>query len=115
LKWYPLGATCEFQLKDDLDSCRWRILGDRSIKTEDIYRSFPIQLGVKYFLKSRVEDIDEQDTRYRVKIWASNDVEPETWQLTAIEGPQDVQYGSALIIAHNTDVTFGNLSVMPVE
>jgi hypothetical protein len=115
IKWYPLGATCEFQLKDDLDSCRWRILGGGSMRTEDTYQNFSVQLGSKYFLKSRVENIDKNDTRYRVKIWAYDDVEPEDWQLTAIEGPKDVQYGSALIIAHNTDVTFGDISVIPIE
>ena len=115
IKWYPLGATCEFQLKDNLDSCRWRILGGRSIRTEDTYQNFPIQLDSKYFLKSRVENIDKDDTRYRVKIWAAGKPEPEVWQLTAVEGPDDVQYGSALIIAHNTDVTFGNISVKSIE
>ena len=115
IKWYPLGATCEFQLKDDLNSCRWRILGGRSIRTEDTCQTFPIQLSSKYFLKSRVEYIDKNYTRYRVKIWTSGKPEPESWQLTAVEGPDDVQYGSALIIAHNTDVTFGNISVIPIE
>jgi hypothetical protein len=115
LKWYPLGATCEFQLKDDLDSCRWRILGGSNIKTEDTYQNLPIRLGVKYFLKSRVENVDRRNTRYRVKIWTFGEPEPEFWQLTAVEGPDDLQYGSALLIAHNTDVTFGNINVMPLE
>jgi len=115
IKWYPLGATCEFQLKKDLDSCRWRILGDRSIKTEDSYQHFPIQLGVRYNLKSQVDNIEKDLTRYRVKIWPARNDEPENWQLTAVEGAQDIQSGSALLIAHNTDVTFGNVSIIPLE
>ena len=83
--------------------------------TEDTYQNFSIKLGKRYFLKSRVENVDEQDTRYRVKIWASEQPEPPSWQLTAIEGPDDMQYGSALIIAHNTDVTFGNITLKPIE
>jgi hypothetical protein len=114
-KWYPLGATCEFQLKDNLDSCRWRILGDRNIKTEDTHQHFAIQLGEWYKLKSRVESVTENMTRYRVKIWSAKDPEPAGWQLTGIEGRDDLPYGSALIIAHNTDVTFGNVMINPVE
>ena len=114
-KWYPLGATCEFQLKDDLDSCRWRILGGQRIKMEDDTQLFAIQLGNKYYLKSRVDMIDKDSTRYSVKIWSFKEPEPEDWDLTTIEGPGDIQSGSALIIAHNTDVTFGNIYVNPVK
>ncbi len=115
IKWYPLGATCEFQLKENLDSCRWRILGDRSIKTEDSYQHFPVRLGVNYNLKAQVDNIDKGLTRYRVKIWSEESEEPENWQLTAVEGERDLQSGSALLIAHNTDVTFGNVSIIPIN
>lgn len=115
VKWYPLGATCEFQLKNNLDSCRWRILGDRQIRTEDAYQHFPIILGKKYCLRSRVENIDEKSTRYRVKIWSADLPEPPGWQLTSVEGPGDLSCGSALLIAHNTDVLFGNVNIIPVE
>jgi len=115
VKWYPLGATCEFQLKNNLDSCRWRILGDQHVKTEDTYQHFSIVLGKKYHLKSQVENIEKNLTRYRVKIWPADDPEPERWQLTAVEGAKDIPSGSALLIAHNTDVTFGNVHIRPLE
>jgi hypothetical protein len=115
IKWYPLGATCEFQLKFDLDSCRWRILGSNKLKTEDTYQHFPIRLGEKYILKSRVENIEKNLTRYRVKIWSADDKEPEIWHLTAVEGVSDEPSGSALLIAHNTDVLFGDIYITPVE
>ncbi len=115
IKWYPLGATCEFQLKSNLDSCRWRILGDQRLRTEDFYQHFPIRLGEKYYLKSRVENIDRKLTRYRVKIWSGDKPEPERWQLTSVEGPSDISYGSALLIAHNSDVLFGDVSIKPVK
>jgi hypothetical protein len=100
---------------DNLDSCRWRILGGSNIKTEDFYQHFSIQLEFKYHIKSRVEHIEKDITRYRVKIWSFGNPEPGGWDLTAIEGANDMQYGSALIIAHNTDVTFGTINVNPIE
>ncbi|MBR9998673.1 MAG: hypothetical protein KFF73_06870 [Cyclobacteriaceae bacterium] len=115
VKWYPLGATCEFQLKNDPDSCRWRILGDRHLRTEDTYQHFAISLGEKYNLKAQVDNIETQMTRYRVKIWAGGVPEPDGWQLTAVEGAEDMSSGSALLIAHNSDVTFGNVSIRPIE
>jgi hypothetical protein len=115
IKWYPLGATCEFQLKNNLDSCRWRILGNNQLRTEDTYQHFSIHLGEKYYLKSRVENIERRLTKYRVKIWSAESPEPESWQLTAVEGSFDMPSGSALLIAHNTDVLFGNVNIKAVE
>lgn len=115
IKWYPLGATCEFQLKDNLDSCRWRILGDHNLKTEDTYQHFTIKLGVRYYLRSQVENIEKDLTRYRVKIWQENTPEPPGWQLSAVEGAKDLSTGSALLIAHNTDVTFGNVRIIRLK
>jgi hypothetical protein len=115
VKWYPLGATCEFQLMEDLDSCRWRILGDNHVRTEDKYQHYTIRLGSRYRMKAQVEQINRNTTRYRVRIWEDGTPEPGGWQLTAVEGAGDVTSGSALLIAHNTDVTFGNVSIIPLE
>ena len=115
VKWYPLGATCEFQLMNDLDSCRWRILGDRNVRTEDKYQHYAIRLGSRYRMKAQVEQIDRHTSRYRVRIWEDGTPEPGDWQLTAVEGAGDIISGSALMIAHNTDVTFGNVSVISIK
>ena len=113
VKWYPLGATCEMQLKTNLDSCRWRILGGGS-KTENIHALKTIELGKKYMMKSRVESLENDSTQYSVKFWEYHTAEPDEWDLQATEGPEDVQYGSGLLISHNTDVTFGYLKVSPL-
>jgi hypothetical protein len=114
VKWYPLGATCEMQLKPSLDSCRWRILGGGS-KTEDIHRLKQIELGKKYMMKSRVESQEDDSTLYSVKLWMAGQPEPGEWDLQAKEGTEDVQYGSGLLISHNTDVTFGNVKFSPID
>jgi hypothetical protein len=114
IKWYPLGATCEMQLKPDLDSCRWRILGGASLKTENSSRLKQIVLDKKYRMKSRVESLENDSTRYAVKFWQHGKPEPPEWDLVSHEGPEDEQYGSGLFLSHNTDVTFGDLKVTPL-
>ena len=60
-------------------------------------------------MKSRVESLENNSTQYSVKFWDYYSEEPEDWDLQAVEGLEDVQYGSSLLIARNTDVNFGNL------
>lgn len=114
VKWYPLGAATEFTLFPELQECRWRILGDNQKKAyaEDPYT---ISLGKAYFLKSEVRTLPDRTTQYRVKIWDAEMPEPAEWSLVTTEDSDDVKSGSALLVAHHSDVTFGSVSVKPVE
>ena len=114
VKWYPLGATAEFRLMEgNPDDCRWRIIGDggKDWKVVNEENGRAIKLGVRYNMKARVETRIDSSTLYSVKFWKSNTVEPDSWDLQAEEGIEDVQSGGALLIAHYTDVTFGNITV----
>lgn len=115
IKWYPLGVTCEFQLSSNLDSCRWRILGGWQISKEDTTKARKIILGEKYWMKHRVYNLPGGNTCYCAKLWPYGETEPDKWDLVAMEGRDDVQYGSALLIAHNTNVTFGDVKVISLE
>jgi hypothetical protein len=114
VKWYPLGATAEFRLTSDLQNCSWRILGGggKRVNAESGRR---IIFGECYQMKHRVETLPNGNTRYRVKLWNAAQAEPEEWDLQEEENRDDVQTGGALLIAHYTDVTFGNVTVMPVK
>jgi hypothetical protein len=115
IKWWPLGATCEFQLRANLDSCRWRILGNNKIRAENKDQFKKIELGKKYMMKSQVQTLESGETRYRVKFWDENESEPADWQLENREGQDDLQYGSALLLAHNSNVTFGDIHIRAIE
>ncbi len=114
VKWYPLGATCEFQLSGGLDSCRWRILYGGGAKTEDLSSNRKIELGRLYYMAARVESLAGSRTRYSAKLWANGQPEPDEWDLTGIKDPEDMQGGSALLLSHNTDVSFGKVTITPV-
>ena len=120
-KWYPLGATSEFRLTAGLDSCRWRIFDGPKPNAARFYVEQPsgkyrkIVINKEYGMKHRVETIDENTTKYSVKLWPADEKEPEQWDFTGIEKDENIYAGSALLIAHNTNVTFGNIHVLNYE
>ena len=114
-KWYPLGAACEFQLRESLQACRWRILPGRSGAAEDLTQGRTIELGSCYAMAMQVETIRPGTTAYRVKLWPAGDVEPPGWDLELIKDPETVDSGCALIVAHHADVTIGDVSATPLN
>ncbi len=114
IKWYPLGATCEFQISAGRDSCRWRMLyGDRA-KTENLEWNRPVQLGRLYKMAARVETVDLTTSCYSAKLWDADLPEPDQWDLVGIKENETMFSGSALLLSHNTDVSFGNVSIKPI-
>lgn len=115
VKWYPLGATSEFRLTTQLDSCRWRIFDGENLYAEDSSGLRSIQLGKKYGMKHNVISINDSTTRYSVKLWDTSQPEPADWDFVAEEvAENNLLSGSALLIAHNADVTFGDIEVVPL-
>jgi hypothetical protein len=120
-KWYPLGATAEFRLTQNLDSCRWRIFDGPKPNSMDFHTEQPvkdyrkIQLNRKYGMKHRVSTVGKDSTLYQVKLWPFNEPEPVEWDFQGIEVEENYASGSALLIAHNTSVTFGDVTVRSVD
>lgn len=114
IKWHPLGAATEFQLFPGWAECRWRILGGSGKKRETM-RMHNIEPNQPYFLKARVQTLPDGDTLYRVKIWQHEEDEPALWDLCTTEGPSDYQNGCLLLVAHNSEVTFGNIEIIPLN
>ncbi len=114
VKWHPLGATGEFRLGGDLQQCRWRIFDGQ----RDYYRESPtrrvLEFERPYAMKHRVETLADGSAQYRAKLWPAGESEPTDWDLVRIEAKDDVPVGSALLLAHHSDVTFGNVSVIPL-
>jgi len=120
-KWFPLGATAEFRLTDDLAGCRWRIFDGPKPNDPDFYVEQPeaeyrtIELNRIYGMKHRVQSLPDGATRYQVKLWPADEAEPGQWDLVGIEQAENVSSGSALLLAHNTRVTFGDVRVTPLH
>ncbi len=114
-KWFPVGATSEFRLTNEYDSCRWRIFdGENFYKEQKDFQYRTIQPNLKYKMKHRVETVSDSTTLYSVKLWKFETSEPKEWDLQAIEKNSNKETGSALLISHNTDVTFGDVYAEPI-
>lgn len=112
VQWYPLGSATEFTLEKDLTQCRWRILPGPPLPAVYAEQRFPIELGRKYWLKGEVKTMPDGRNRYRDKIWAVGDAEPAAWAVESLEQPlHDFASGSALLVAHRSDATFGRVRI----
>ncbi|GAB5404396.1 MAG: hypothetical protein Aurels2KO_26270 [Aureliella sp.] len=112
VKWHPLGATAEFRLGKNLSQCRWRIFdGQRKYYAESQKRR-KLEFERWYKMKHRVQTLEDGRSHYQVKLWPSGEPEPAVWDFERFEPSTDFQEGSALLLAHHSDVTFGNISVI---
>ena len=112
--WYPMGAIMAYEPHEANNSNgNLRIIGDQSI---DLARnpSRRLELEVRYIFKARVETTPGQGGLYKFKVWQDGQPEPADWELSAQEGASDLPNGSLLLVAHNTDASFGNVTVVPV-
>ncbi len=112
VQWHPVGAATEFTLQTDLSQCKWRILPGPPQKAAYAAKAFPIELHRAYWIKGEVTTLTDGRNRYRNKIWAVGDTEPGEWAVENHEQPvDDFPSGSALLVAHLSDVTFGRVRV----
>ncbi len=113
VKWYPLGATAEFRVTPSWEGCSWRILGGGGIFTNS-EKSRTIQWETPYQMSHRVTALPDGGAAYQVKLWGIDEAEPSAWDLELQKAPDGVRAGEALLIAHYTEVTFGDVEVLPV-
>ncbi len=114
LGWYPMGAILAYEPHEASNlNGNLRIIGDQST---DMAKnpSRRLELGVPYIFKARVETTAGLGGLYKFKVWQDATPESAEWELTAQDGSPDLPKGSFLLIAHNTDASFGNVTVVPV-
>lgn len=91
------------------DPPRMELLGDGAIVRGR--KDAPLQLGQPYVFKARADTVGSQTT-YSMKMFPAGSAEPANWDLTYTgSGPDS---GSVVLIAHHTDVTFGDVAVTPL-
>jgi hypothetical protein len=90
------------------------MLYGRSTRTENKEWNRQIELGKLYKMAARVETIDVTTCQYSAKLWNAELPEPVSWDLVGIKENETMFSGSALLLSHNTDVSFGNVSITPL-
>jgi uncharacterized repeat protein (TIGR02543 family) len=79
--------------------------------------SFDLTFGQTYQVRARVETAAGVGaTTYRYKVWPDGTGEPAAWNLehTVAAGPDVPTTGSLVLLAHEADVDFGNLTIVPL-
>ena len=111
--WYPLGALGWYRV---YDISGLRIEDGRGLNADD-QSGFNMLTNIWYIYKMRVETISNGDSVgavYSIKVWEEGTAEPTDWQLVTEEAISDLRNGSLVLLAHNADVSFGNVSIVPV-
>jgi hypothetical protein len=115
VKWHPTGGLAMLRANAGSEGNRWIWHGGESGFLAEETRVRPIEVGSLYHFRARVETLPGPRTRYSVKRWNTRDQEPPDWDLVGVDGAQDLQSGSLLLVVHHADVTFGNVEVKPLQ
>ncbi len=70
--------------------------------------------GVRYEMRFRQQGVSAGVTRYSCKVWRADGAEPPSWDLTTDipdwPGTTGQRSGSAVLLANESDATFGDVT-----
>jgi hypothetical protein len=92
-------------------------LRDHTSTIQATQTSFDLVLGQTYQVRAQADtDPGTGSTTYRYKMWPQGSAEPVGWnvQFVAGTGAGQPQAGSLVLLAHEADVDFGSLLVVPL-
>ena len=76
---------------------------------------FPIRFGRPFWMKGRCETLEPAVSRYSFKVWDVDAAEPAGWDFQVVQdSPTALRSGGVALIAHELDVTFGDIQVTGV-
>ncbi len=108
---YPLGAIGMYRWQTSGN--RYQIFGNYGTILANAPTSDVMQIGQEYIFKMRVEKLGSY-FYYHFKAWPSNQFEPHDWKLIGAQAvTNDPGSGSALLLAHHVDASFGTVHVRP--
>ena len=123
--WHPHGAAGLLRWEGDPlnPTTSIQIFGNQ--QAPYVLTDMPQNIAfVTYIFKMRVSTLmvatpvggsPVPNSLYEFKVWQEGQPEPEGWMLSAPEGPDDIQAGSLLLLAHHVDCVFGNVSIVPLN
>ncbi len=110
--WYPLGALSVYIWVPLLKDYRLRIIGNNMEIIADDRTGKHLDVGIPYMFKMRAQTNGTQ-TRYSLKVWQQNMTEPAGWTISGYGVAGELKQGSITLNAHNSDVSFGNVTILP--
>jgi LmbE family N-acetylglucosaminyl deacetylase/regulation of enolase protein 1 (concanavalin A-like superfamily) len=117
-KGHPTGGLCMYvRPQPEPNPFRLQIgyspgpTDDTTVATGD----YVMGAGMQYTLRFRQQRVVAGSTRYSCKVWRSDKSQPSEWTIVADipdwAGETDQHPGSAVLVAHNVDATFGDVTI----
>lgn len=77
----------------------------------------PLEFGKTYIFKLSVQSstLQGEPSTYRFKVWESGQPEPMQWFMKSVGSLNEPDTGSLLLVAHQAMVSFGNVTVKPIQ
>jgi hypothetical protein len=108
----PLGAIGWYYTGGDFSGLQ--VLNGGTEPLNDT-SGFTLEVGVWYVFKMRVVTTDSRGATFFLKAWQKDTEEPLGWQIVFNQSFPGLQQGSMLLVAHNTDASFGNVTITSLE
>ncbi len=113
--WHPLGALGRWLLLPGQEEFQLEILSGGPANSPVRHeRSRPFAAGDTLQLRFSVSESEDGSTRYRLSSGSEDEAGPLR-ELEAAAAPGSLRAGSLLLIAHHMDVSFGAVTVRPIE
>lgn len=110
--WWPAGATAWAEY-DTNGLCEVSI--DDSSPERPAIRWWEFKLETTYIWKVRVQTLGDGRTLYSLKVFEQGTSEPAAWDSSTYgHTGYELSSGSILLVAHHTDVSFGQVTIVPV-
>ena len=103
--WLPLGEIAWYRGNGQIEMYQ-----DRTTE----YTTMTIPNNVPYIFKARVETLNNSNCIYSMKVWPADTNEPQEWDLVSTPELPDLPSGSAMLIAHQCDVSYGKVEIRPL-
>lgn len=123
-KWgyQPYGAIAWLRWKrgDPEGPAVRQFLGGGTTTRTD-HGAIEVRPGMRYVIKARAQTLpDDGDgrgvTRYAFKIWPADAPEPADWDWQEVHASREaLRSGAVGLVAHHVDVSFGKISIVPLE
>jgi len=110
--WWPMGTLGGVKWYGDSTVLEVFRGSDGAIIVQDDSVSLPFE--VPHMFKVRAETTTGVH-RYSVKIWPQSEAEPAAWNFTFDEQLSAIDAGSALLVAHHIDASFGDVVVTTLD
>ncbi|HVR78117.1 MAG TPA: hypothetical protein VMS99_06945 [Acidimicrobiia bacterium] len=110
--YFPAGAFAWYRWRST--SQRFELIGNESKYVDRAPGTYNFLEGQTFMHKVRVHTGADGRATYQFKAWEASTAEPADWLLEITTDATDPDGGSIVLIAHEVDASFGNVTVTPV-